>query len=378
MPPDSPLSAAAAAFTDPGNPAQNAATAVRVVSNFVSGPGSAFVEGAGSALNNAATINDVRNTTAQENITFPSDLLSGDQKYYIQFRFQKYQKRSLAEQATKITVTTQEGIGALQLPIPNQLNDTHLANYSDSNMTLNFGGSAGRAAAGAIIEQGVRSYENTSQNSSILNRVVEAYKNTTGTDVATGAGSIAVSSLAAAGLNAAANAGNVISALTGLTTNPFMSLLYNKPEFKTHQFSWRFIPRTPDESENIRKIIRTFQYHMLPTISQNYILFGYPSMAIITLAPSDTYLYKFKPCVITNFTANYAPGNTPSFYKGGKAAPAAVEISVNLKEIEYWTAESLATATGIQQSTPSAAPSVSGVTPAFTSSSPLPSNFSGG
>ena len=98
---------------------------------------------------------------------------------------------------------------------------------------------------------------------------------------------------------------------------------------------------------------------MLPTISQNYILFGYPSMAIITLAPSDTYLYKFKPCVITSFTANYAPGNTPSFYKGGKAAPAAVEIFVNLREIEYWTAESLATATGIQQSTPSAAPSAS-------------------
>lgn len=342
----------------------SAADVITAVSNFVSGPvGTAFA-GAINALTNAATINDVRNTTAQENITFPSDLLSGDQKYYMQFRFQKYQKRSLSEQATRITVTTQEGIGALQLPIPNQLADTHSAQYSPGNMSVDVGGAAGRALSGAVIEQGMRSYENTPQNSSVLDRVMQAYTNTTTNDVASGAGSISMSSLLAAGLNAPLNAGNVASALTGLTTNPFMSLLYHSPNFKTHQFSWRFIPRTPGESENVRKIVRTFQYHMLPTMSQNYILFGYPSMAIITLAPSDTYLYKFKPCVITNFTANYAPGNTPSFYKGGKAAPAAVEISVNLHEIEYWTAETLATATGIQQS--------------FTSSSPLPPNFSGG
>lgn len=368
------LSSAASAFTNPGNPSQNAADAVTAVSSFVSGAGSTAFTGATSALTNAATINDVRNTTAQENITFPSDLLSGDQKYYMQFRFQKYQKRSLAEQATRITVTTQEGIGALQLPIPNQLADTHSAQYSQGNMSVNIGGAAGRALSGAVLEQGMRSFENTSQNSNVLDKVMQAYRNINTNDVASGAGSISMSSLLAAGLNAPLNTGNIASALTGLTTNPFMSLLYQNPIFKTHQFSWRFIPRTPEESENVRKIVRTFQYHMLPTMSQSYILFGYPSMAIITLAPTDTYLYKFKPCVITSFTANYAPTG-PSFYKGGKAAPAAVEISVNLHEIEYWTAETLATATGIQQA---ATQAVAPASPAFTSSSPLPPNFSGG
>lgn len=319
------------------------------------------------AINTALPINNARNTTAQENITFPSDLLSGDQKYYIQFRFQKYQKRSLAEQATKITVTTQEGIGALQLPIPNQLVDAHSANYSDGTTSFSGPGQGGAlnagiaALSGAAIEQGIRTTENfPSTSGTIYNRVIDSLRNNT--DLRTTSAGIAGvigSSALAAGLNAPGNIGNASQAIIGITTNPFMSLLYQSPNFKSHQFSWRFIPRTPDESENIRKIIRTFQYHMLPTISQNYILFGYPSMAIITLAPSDTYLYKFKPCVITSFTANYAPGNTPSFYKGGKAAPAAVEIFVNLREIEYWTAESLATATGIQQSTPSAAPSAS-------------------
>jgi hypothetical protein len=70
---------------------------------------------------------------------------------------------------------------------------------------------------------------------------------------------------------------------------------------------------------------------------------------MVSLNPSDEYLYKIRPCVIQSFTAHYNSSGIPAFYKGGKGAPGSVDISVGLKEIELWTSDNYASANRITQ-----------------------------
>ena len=94
------------------------------------------------------------------------------------------------------------------------------------------------------------------------------------------------------------------------------------------------------ESKSIENIIRLFKYHSLPSTSAATAgsgLYGYPETLTIKLftGNKDQYLYKFKPCVVQTMSVNYAP-NGPSFYRGTRA-PTAVELSINLVEIELWS-----------------------------------------
>jgi len=346
----------------------------------------AALSGAASSISNALSLNDVRNSTAQENLTFPTDLVSFENRYYIQFRFQKYQRRSVQDQMRMTTMKSPDGVGAIQLPIPENLVDQLSVHYEDTPTTGFMG-----AIVGAATEQLLRGRDVNGTTTSLVNNLSTSIKNVmdatasgaassgvfSGLGAGLGAGyenlqaayqsvrqqdvingtETAANVLTAAGVQAVLNSsrvGSAISSMTGIASNPFMSVLFKNPQFKTHRFSWKLIPKSPKESDVIRRMIRTFQYHMLPTLSaQNYLLFGYPSIANITLFPSNTYLYKFKPCVVTSFSANYAGGGAPAFYRG--AAPAVVVITVDLQEIEYWTAEMVANATGIRSAPPNQA-----------------------
>jgi hypothetical protein len=128
--------------------------------------------------------------------------------------------------------------------------------------------------------------------------------------------------------------------LGGLAQNPFLTVLFKSPNFKKHQFSWKLAPNNAQESNTIRDIVNTFKSNMLPAMAPNAggTLLTYPNIAIISLYPDESFLYKFKPCVIESMDVNYAIGGQPSFFKGTNA-PTIVQISINLLEIEYWLKE---------------------------------------
>ena len=125
----------------------------------------------------------------------------------------------------------------------------------------------------------------------------------------------------------------------GLAINPFLTVMFKEPTFKTHEFSWNLLAKDPEESRIITSIVNEFKWHMLPDIATNSAgtLLNYPSMVQVSFYSNDDFLYRFKPCAITDFSINYAPASTPSFFKGSQNVPTAVKITLKLMEIEYWT-----------------------------------------
>lgn len=139
-------------------------------------------------------------------------------------------------------------------------------------------------------------------------------------------------------------AGAIASAVTqfgevfaGETVNPFLAMMFNGPRFKTHQFGWRFSPKTSAETDEIVKIVNTFKAKSLPNL-QFGTFFAYPDVCLISIYPDNTRerTLKFKPAVITQTSVHYAPSGVPSFFAGSNG-PAEIELKIQLSEISIWT-----------------------------------------
>lgn len=248
-------------------------------------------------------------------LMFPGDLLD-NRNSYISIQFQTYQRRSIFSQPF------QRLDGGIRLPLPFPLSDMQQVNYDSAHSS--------EAAQGAAIEAGLSSQNNGGGFASIA------------AAAASGAAAGTVSK-ATAGLGGALGI-DVPQALQlgGLAQNPFLTVLFQSPAFKRHSFSWKLAPNNAQESNSVRDIINAFKSNMLPAMSPNAggTLLTYPNMAIINLYPDETFLYKFKPCVVESLNVNYAVGGQPSFFKGTNA-PTLVQIDVNFLEIEYWMKEDI-------------------------------------
>ena len=275
----------------------------------------AIAVGGAFAIGDAVSLYNTRINMAnqyQEQHEFPSDLTTTTE-FYMSFLFQTYDKRSIKNSPFL------RSRGTIRLPIPDNLKDNTAVTYSSKSLNL---------AAGAALEAVTgRDPQATIAGSTELNAIGAAI-----TGAAQGLGTQATVNIAnVLGVD------DMAKAYTGITINPYQTILFERPEFKTHSFTWKFIPRNEVESDKIKQIVRTFQYHMLPGVSDGVgLFFSFPSMVTVSLFPSSEFLYRFKPCVVENISVNYSPGNTPSFYRFTNA-PTAVSITVNLKEIEYWT-----------------------------------------
>ena len=264
--------------------------------------------GAGVALGEAADLFATRRDMAnqfQDQHEFPNDLTTTT-PFYISFLFQIYIKRSINNSPFL------RSRGTIRLPIPDNLSDVTSVTYStEKGLT---------PAIGAGLDE----FAGRNRQESDFNNLR----------------TIAAASITAGGLatlqNNVGGLADAARAYSGVTLNPYQTVLFEKPNFKTHTFTWKLIPKNEVESNTIRNMIRTFQYHTLPGVSESPgLFFTFPSMVTVSLFPSSQYLYRFKPCVIKAVKVSYAE-TTPSFYRGTNA-PTAITIALELTEIEYFT-----------------------------------------
>jgi hypothetical protein len=294
------------------------------IRNFIGGAlRAAPVIAIGAAAVDATRLYDNQTALAgafQQNLKFPSDLKSDVP--YISMQFKEYTRRSIYDQPFYNEVMK------INLPVPSNLVEQTNIQYSTENLGSIVGsvveglsaigtGTAGNIATGGLtIASGI--------GAGILPSTIARLLSST-TRIPEQASEALVSS-----------ATQAISVLSGITTNPFQAVLFKSPSFRSHQFSWTLIPKSRAESEVINNIIQTFRYHSLPGVSNfGGVFFSYPEILEINFRPTDTYLYKFKPCVVDSIRVNFAP-NQPSFYKSS-LAPTAVEFSITVQEIEIWT-----------------------------------------
>jgi hypothetical protein len=256
---------------------------------------------AGAAAYLAAQGGTERLDIQNSDLSFPGDL----PPYYMTLFFEKYERPSIFDPPfVKPT-------GGIRLPIPNNLIDSQSVTYNTEPLGAGYG---------SALAQADKFLHGEKTASAGWSAAINAIKG----------------GIVGAGAAAAGSAASVYTQTFGKALNPFLTVFFETPTFKEHTFTWKLTPTNIDESNTIKDIVKRFKTSMLPSVvtSSGGSLFSYPDIVDIALYPDDAWLYKFKKCVIKNMTVNYAPGNTPSFFKS--QAPTEVQIILNLQEIEIW------------------------------------------
>lgn len=122
----------------------------------------------------------------------------------------------------------------------------------------------------------------------------------------------------------------------GLAYNPNLTLVLGGPRLRTHQFTWTLAAKNFDESKAIKNIIQELRKAMLPSSADGFI-YKYPNYALLRIHPANDFLYKFKPCVISGLSVNYAGAGYPSFMPGkekGNHPPTIVTLTITFQEVE--------------------------------------------
>jgi hypothetical protein len=224
--------------------------------------------------------------------SFPNDLVAPGRPYYMEIAFMNYAVGMQLESNRNMYTPS----GGIRLPIPRKLNENQVLTWNEASATA-----AGAGAALAILN---------ATETSPIGRISRAGQNLVGADAA-----------------------GVASATTGLTINPFLYMFFQRPNYKQFSFSWTLAPNTPQESRTLVNMINRIKKASLPTAFG--FVYQYPQIALIKLHPGDLFGHlKIKPCAIESISVDHTATATPAFFNGG--APVAVNLTINLKEIQLW------------------------------------------
>lgn len=211
---------------------------------------------------------------------FPSDLISGQRKYYTQIGLVRYNSGLATGGGLGIQTS-----GTIMLPMPKQ----------------------------GLIDQEIIQWEEWSGEKLAMDVVR----------------SVPGLSTLVAGLETARNP---LSTDLGLQINPFMFMMFRRPNFKEFALKWTLAPNNRQESETLKRIINQLKKAALPSKLNDFVM-RYPDIAMVSFKP-DNYLFKMKPCAIVSVNVDYTGGGKPSFFNSG--APTIVNLTLQLKEIQLW------------------------------------------
>ncbi len=122
---------------------------------------------------------------------------------------------------------------------------------------------------------------------------------------------------------------SAVEKATGAVLNPYQALQFDGIQLRAHTFSYRFSPKSESEAAALKEIINEFKIRMHP--EKDGLLLTYPDVCQIGFAPDSAMPYKFEQSFLESMTVNYAPSNTPAFFKGGQY-PAEIEVTLNFRE----------------------------------------------
>lgn len=222
------------------------------------------------------------------------------------------------------------------LPMPAVISTEYTANYE--NESLGFLGTQARragaiAANEGLIQDFLSGRATSTQFSSVVDKAKEGVKNipreATGSAVA-----IALDSFGSVGAG--------LSTGTGLARNPHLAVLYQGTDFRSHEFTFKLIPRDPQESGTIFSIVQAFKLAMAPSFlegSENF-LFEYPDEWNITFGHGEG-MFDIGASVLKKFNVSYgSEEGGPKVFRGTKM-PIEVNISLGFQETNIITKEDI-------------------------------------
>jgi len=278
---------------------------------------------------------------------FPGDLPTQD--HWVAFRISKESKFRRDE------VTKEDTQATIILPMPANLGTQYNAGYNveaigpagatAAEIGAGVGGAvSGEKDPGEFIQSIKDAFEGEkgSFSGGLLNIASQGLENEVGGVIGAAAGSKGgtAGTLTGAGIGAAAaGAAKAGVAGAGVARNPHLATLFTGVNFRSHSFSYKFVPQSRSESDTLRGIIQKFKYHMAPGYTAGKHFFTYPENFDIQFHYPD-YLFDIGASVLTAFDIQYHAEGA-SYYFDETNAPVSISITMNFQELTINTKDNI-------------------------------------
>ena len=281
---------------------------------------------------------------------------------YLQFTIVEYQStkqrsggslvgspgsRRIGPQGTKDKAT--KILGSIILQMPSNIQDGNAVDYGESKMNTLIGAAAG--AIGSVINKSGEAINELGKGDQegAKNKMAELsgdLKKTLGADSSLFDAAAQFTTAKATSAALGALGGNVSTAQllareTGNIFNPNMELLFNGPTLRSFNFSFKMTPRSPEEAQECKNIIRSFKVNMAPktkntgSIGGSGVFLKTPNVFELRYKKGGRehpFLHKFKQCFLTNVSVNYTAEGVYTTYDD--ATPVSMTIDLTFKELE--------------------------------------------
>lgn len=213
---------------------------------------------------------------------------------------------------------TTRASGSITLYMPNQIQVSQKANYGEAEIGLLV---AGAIASFNTVSGGLGNID--------LGSVADTLKKEGGNTVA--------KALEGAGATGAVAAKAIAS---GETTNNRTEMKFEGIDRRSFQFTFRLLPRSPEEASAIQEIVTLFRYHSMPGFTDDMLgrTLKAPSTFDIQYYPEE-HLHKIGTSALEAVDVKFG-GDRPQFFKDNQ--PTETELTLTFKELDIVTKEKVA------------------------------------
>jgi len=209
-------------------------------------------------------------------------------------------------------------IGVVTLPIPGGIGDGNLVDWGSNSIDVMQASLAGIADAaiggggGAGADAANNKINAVANNADAVRNAAKTYF----TEQATGTQ-------------------NTLSRTQGAVLNPNMELLFNGPQLRPFNFTFKLSPRSKKEAESVRGIIRFFKQGMSPIRTESNLFLKAPhtfQIQYLHKGEEHKFINKIKECALLSFVVNYTPESNYATFTDG--AMVSYEIQMQFTELE--------------------------------------------
>ena len=232
--------------------------------------------------------------------------------------------------------SNKQPLGTILLPIPSNIQDGNSVNYTDDSMNSLVG--AGLGGVEGIMTQVPAAFKEDGIEGA-SNKVFELSTGALDASGLTLANAQNLITKYFAGQALSLFGGNVsinqlLAREGGQVFNPNMELLFNGPSLRNFNFTFKIMPRSSDEAEEVKQIIRFFKKGMSAKAGAGGLFLKTPNVFELTYRKGTgehPFLNKFKQCFLENISVNYTGDGVYATYEGGE--PVSMEMTLAFKEL---------------------------------------------
>ena len=219
---------------------------------------------------------------------------------------------------------------AIAMYMPPSVNVSYAANYVDTEI------GAFSVGAGAAIKEFNRTGKLAAGARSFLDTVPDELKNVAARQILGAIGSIIPGTQ---GLE------EVAGMATGQIIADRMELAFKGLPKRGFQYTFKMIPKSEQEAEEIRKIVFTFKANMLPeiregTAGRGMIVPNTFDIRYMYMNTDNDFLHKISTCVLESMNVTYGGDRYRTFPDAGDGTPPVeTTMTLNFKELELITKE---------------------------------------